>query len=158
MKKYKYMWYSRNFRGSRFSAFHSYMSRGELLEDPLVIAQGCYQENSFILFTVNPGLKLTRVWATQPRLPWSTCGHLNRFYTVPYIKHRTLCLIWYPDIKTFKFMDSINWCLSKWVEIIVNNHDKDSENNVNLLFKPRFPHYGRHGKAYLTFAGKKYFR
>ena len=43
-------------------------------------------------------------------------------------------------------MDSINWCLS--------NHEKDSENNVNLLFKPHFPHYGRHGEAYLTFGGK----
>ena len=30
------------FGGSRFSAFHSYMSSGELLEEPLVIAQGCY--------------------------------------------------------------------------------------------------------------------
>ena len=50
-----------NFWSSRFSAFQSYMSRGELLEEPLVIAQGCYQENSSILFTVNPGLKLTRI-------------------------------------------------------------------------------------------------
>ena len=57
----------------KVSAFHSYMSRDELLKEPLVIAQGCYQENSFILFTVNP---------IQPILPWSTCGHFNRFYTV----------------------------------------------------------------------------
>ena len=38
--------------------------------------------------------------------------------------------------------------------MIVNNQEKDSENNVNLLFKPRFPLCGRHGKAYLTFGGK----
>ena len=55
-------WFTCNIVGSsRFSAFHSYMSRVELLDEPLVIAQGCYQENSFILFTVNPGLKLTRI-------------------------------------------------------------------------------------------------
>ena len=50
-----------NFWSSRFSAFHGYMTRGELLEEPLAIVQGCYQDNSFILFTVSPGLKLTKV-------------------------------------------------------------------------------------------------
>ena len=59
-------------------------------------------------------------------------------------------MIEYPDIKTFKLMDS--------EYIIVNDHEKDSENNVNSLSKPCFPHYGCHGKAYLTFGGKKYFQ